>query len=127
MILPAGIAKFWARDITGMMMVAVAGAMLSGYAGLVLSFVAGVPSGPIYNIDQVFADEQVKHLGIAQSVKKKDKSTLTLVGQPFLMSRTKSKIAAPPPTLGQHTDEVLGELLGKSAADIAALRAAGIV
>ena len=46
MILPAGIAKFWARDITGMMMVAVAGAMLSGYAGLVLSFVAGVPSGP---------------------------------------------------------------------------------
>ena len=37
---------------------------------------AGVPCGPIYNIDQVFADPQVKHLGIAQSVKKKDKSTL---------------------------------------------------
>ncbi|WP_022720485.1 metal ABC transporter permease, partial [Rhodopseudomonas sp. B29] len=46
MILPAGIAKFWARDITGMMMVAVAAAMLSGYAGLVLSFSTGVPSGP---------------------------------------------------------------------------------
>ena len=44
---------------------------------------AGVPCGPIYSIDQVFADPQVKHLGIAQSVKKKDKSTLTLVGQPF--------------------------------------------
>ena len=38
---------------------------------------AGVPCGPIYNIDQVFADPQVKHLGIAQSVKKRDKSTLT--------------------------------------------------
>ena len=37
---------------------------------------AGVPCGPIYSIDQVFADPQVKHLGIAQSVKKKDKSTL---------------------------------------------------
>jgi zinc/manganese transport system permease protein len=46
MILPAGIAKFWARDITGMMMVAVAAAMASGYAGLVLSYAAGLPSGP---------------------------------------------------------------------------------
>ena len=36
---------------------------------------AGVPCGPIYNIDQVFADPQVKHLGIAQAVKKRDKST----------------------------------------------------
>jgi crotonobetainyl-CoA:carnitine CoA-transferase CaiB-like acyl-CoA transferase len=84
---------------------------------------AGVPCGPIYNIDQVFADSQVKHLGIAQSVKKKDKSTLTLVGQPFLMSRTKSKIAAPPPSLGQHTDEVLKEF-GFKPKEIAALRAA---
>ncbi|ABD09241.1 ABC-3 [Rhodopseudomonas palustris HaA2] len=46
MILPAGIAKFWARDITGMMLVAVGSAMLSGYAGLVLSFQTRVPSGP---------------------------------------------------------------------------------
>lgn len=46
MILPAGIAKFWARDISGMMMVAVSSAMLSGYVGLVLSYQAGLPSGP---------------------------------------------------------------------------------
>lgn len=46
MILPAGIARFWSRDITGMMMVAVASALLSGYAGLVLSFHSKVPSGP---------------------------------------------------------------------------------
>ena len=43
---------------------------------------AGVPCGPIYNIDQMFADPQVKHLGIAQSVTKKDKSKMYLVGQP---------------------------------------------
>ena len=43
---------------------------------------AGVPGGPIYTIDQVFADPQVKHLGIAQSVKKQDRSTLNVVGQP---------------------------------------------
>ena len=84
---------------------------------------AGVPCGPIYNIDQVFADPQVRHLGIAQSVKKKDKSTLNVVGQPFVMSRTKSKIAAPPPGLGQHTNEVLKEF-GFKPKEIAALRKA---
>ncbi|MCE3258041.1 MAG: ABC-type Mn2+/Zn2+ transport system permease component, partial [Nitrobacter vulgaris] len=46
MILPAGIARFWSRDITGMMMIAVVSALLSGYAGLVLSFHSKVPSGP---------------------------------------------------------------------------------
>ena len=46
MVLPAGIARFWSRDITGMMVIAVGAAMLSGYAGLVLSFHSKVPSGP---------------------------------------------------------------------------------
>ena len=46
MVLPAGIARFWSRDITGMMMIAVASAMASGYFGLVLSFQTTVPSGP---------------------------------------------------------------------------------
>jgi zinc/manganese transport system permease protein len=46
MILPAGIARFWSRDMTGMISIAVASAMISGYAGLVLSFQTRVPSGP---------------------------------------------------------------------------------
>src|SRR5947209_5435772 len=46
MILPAGIARFWSRDITGMICLAVASAIFSGYAGLVLSFQTKVPSGP---------------------------------------------------------------------------------
>jgi formyl-CoA transferase len=87
---------------------------------------AGVPCGPIYSIDQVVADPQVKHLGIAQSVKKKDKSTLTVVGQPIALSRTRSRIAAPPPGLGQHTDQVLKEF-GFSAKDIVALRKANAI
>ena len=87
---------------------------------------AGVPCGPIYSIDQVFADPQVKHLGIAQSVRKKDKSTLNVVAQPVLLSRTKSRIAAPPPELGQHTNEVLKEF-GFSAKQIAALRKANAI
>jgi zinc/manganese transport system permease protein len=46
MILPAGIARFWSRDITGMICIAIGSAILSGYAGLVLSFHTKVPSGP---------------------------------------------------------------------------------
>ena len=46
MILPAGIARFWARDISMMMLIAVASAMVSGYAGLVLSYLTKIPSGP---------------------------------------------------------------------------------
>jgi formyl-CoA transferase len=70
---------------------------------------SGVPCGPIYTIDQVFADPQVKHLGIAQESARSDGSRLGLVGQPFTLSRTKSKIAVRPPDLGEHTDEILQE------------------
>ena len=46
MILPAGIARFWSLDITGMICIAVVSAIVAGYAGLVLSFQTKVPSGP---------------------------------------------------------------------------------
>jgi crotonobetainyl-CoA:carnitine CoA-transferase CaiB-like acyl-CoA transferase len=87
---------------------------------------AGVPSGPIYSIDQMFADAQVRHVGMARPVKTKDKQALTLVGQPVSLSRTPSKLVAPPPGLGQHTDAVLKEF-GFSAKQIAALRQANAV
>jgi crotonobetainyl-CoA:carnitine CoA-transferase CaiB-like acyl-CoA transferase len=87
---------------------------------------AGVPCGPIYAIDQMFADPQVRHLGIAQSVTKKDKSKMRLVAQPVSLSRTPSRLAARPPELGEHTDAVLKEF-GFSARDIAALHKAQAV
>ncbi len=87
---------------------------------------AGVPSGPIYNIDQVFADPQVKHLGIAQDAKKPNGETQTFVGQPFALSRTPSKIVRTPPAQGQHTDEVLKEF-GFGDNEIAELHAAKAV
>jgi formyl-CoA transferase len=86
----------------------------------------GVPCGPIYTIDQTFADEQVKHLGIAQAGTRPDGSEQIFVGQPIKMSRSKSKIAATPPAIGQHTDEVLKEF-GFADKDIAALHAAKAV
>ena len=87
---------------------------------------AGVPCGPIYSIDAMFADPQVEHLGIAADVKKETGKTFQVVGQPVSLSRTPSKIAAPPPELGQHTEEVLQEF-GFSAQEIAALRRSKVI
>jgi len=86
----------------------------------------GVPCGPIYSIDQMFADEQVKHLGIAQSAKRPDGSDEAFVGQPFALSRTPSKIVVTPPEQGEHTDEVLKEF-GFAEDEIAALHKAQVV
>jgi crotonobetainyl-CoA:carnitine CoA-transferase CaiB-like acyl-CoA transferase len=87
---------------------------------------AGVPCGPIYAIDQVFADPQVKHVAMAQPVATEGANGLTLVGQPVSLSRTPSRLVAPPPGLGEHTDAVLEEF-GFSAKDIAALRQANAI
>ncbi len=87
---------------------------------------AGVPCGPIYSIDQVFGDEQVKHLGIAQGLDKPGRGRVEYVGQPVVLTRTPSAIKAHPPGLGEHTDEVLIEL-GFDKAGIARLRAEKIV
>jgi crotonobetainyl-CoA:carnitine CoA-transferase CaiB-like acyl-CoA transferase len=87
---------------------------------------AGVPCGPIYSIDAMFADPQVQHLGIATDVVKEAGKTFQVVGQPVSLSRTPSKIAAPPPELGQHTEEVLREF-GFSAQEIAALRQSKVI
>jgi formyl-CoA transferase len=86
----------------------------------------GVPCGPIYSIDQVFADPQVKHLGIAQSATRPDGNDQTFVGQGVTLSRTPSKIVATPPDQGQHTDEVLKEF-GFAAEEIEDLRRAKAV
>ena len=87
---------------------------------------AGVPCGPIYSIDQTFGDPQVRHVGMVQSVETADGQTLELVAQPVSLSRTPSRLAAPPPDRGQHTDEVLREF-GFSTAELAELRRNRIV
>ncbi len=86
----------------------------------------GVPCGPIYSIDQVFADEQVKHLGMAAAGRRPDGSEQLFVAQPVSLSRTPSRIAATPPEQGEHTDEVLKEF-GFADAEIAELHKAKAV
>ena len=80
---------------------------------------AGVPCGPIYAIDKVFADPQVEHLGVVQDVETADeRGMLHLVGQPVTLARTPSRLVAPPPERGEHTEEVLREF-GFTDAEIA--------
>ena len=74
----------------------------------------------------MFADEQVKHIGIAQGMKRPDGSEQIFIGQPVNLSRTPSRIVATPPEQGQHTDEVLKEF-GFADNEIAELRKAQAV
>jgi crotonobetainyl-CoA:carnitine CoA-transferase CaiB-like acyl-CoA transferase len=87
---------------------------------------AGVPCGPIYSVDQVFGDAQVRHLGIAQDVPNAENRHIRLVSQPVTLSRTPSRMAARPPEFGEQTEEVLAEF-GFSADEIAKLRQAKVV
>jgi crotonobetainyl-CoA:carnitine CoA-transferase CaiB-like acyl-CoA transferase len=82
---------------------------------------AGVPSGPIYSIDQAFADPQVQTLGMVQKV-----GDIPYLGQPVTLSRTPSHAYAHPPRQGEHTAEVLREM-GYQDAEIEQLRQKGIV
>lgn len=87
---------------------------------------AGVPCGPIYSIDQVFADPQVEHLGMAQDVPNEEGRHIRLVGQPVKLSRTPSRMAARPPEFGEQTQEVLAEF-GFGADEIAKLKERKVV
>ncbi|HYM32676.1 MAG TPA: CoA transferase [Candidatus Cybelea sp.] len=87
---------------------------------------AGVPCGPIYKMDEVFADPQVRHLGMAADVTHPKLGALQVVNQAVKLSRTPNTIAAPTPEKGAHTDEVLREF-GYDDASIADLRRRKIV
>ncbi|MGI4939243.1 MAG: CaiB/BaiF CoA transferase family protein [Janthinobacterium lividum] len=85
---------------------------------------AGVPCGPVYSMDQVFADPQVRHLGMASKVQHPKLGEVALVGQAIKLSRTPAELRTATAGLGQHTEDVLQEL-GYSAGEIAAMRAEG--
>jgi formyl-CoA transferase len=87
---------------------------------------AGVPCGPINQVDQVFADPQVRHLGIATEVAHARLGRFKVLAQAARLSRTPATVAAPTPEVGEHTEEILKEL-NYDAAQIAQLRQGGVV
>ena len=86
----------------------------------------GVPCGPIYSIDQTFADPQVRHLQAAVEVTHPRLGKQRLLGQMVKLTRTPAGMASASPDKGVHTDEVLAEL-GYDATAIGALRSSGVV
>jgi len=88
---------------------------------------ANVPCGPINNMKEVFEDPQVRHRGLRVDMPHPAGVAAPVVASPLRLSKTPVEYRIPPPLLGQHTEEVLKGLLGKSDAEIARLRSAGVV
>jgi crotonobetainyl-CoA:carnitine CoA-transferase CaiB-like acyl-CoA transferase len=70
----------------------------------------GVPAGPIYKLDEVFADPQVRHLGIAVPLHHPTRGDVRVVGQPITLSRTPASVVSSLPEPGAHTDEILHDI-----------------
>jgi crotonobetainyl-CoA:carnitine CoA-transferase CaiB-like acyl-CoA transferase len=71
----------------------------------------GIPCGPINTLDEVYRDAQVEHLGIVQEVEHPTAGRIKLAGSPIRADHEQLPVRLPPPRLGQHTEEVLRELL----------------
>jgi crotonobetainyl-CoA:carnitine CoA-transferase CaiB-like acyl-CoA transferase len=87
----------------------------------------GVPCGPINNLEQIFDDPHVQARGARREVEHPVSGMVPTVANPIRMSESPIEYDRAPPVLGQHTDEVLGELIGLDGAAIAKLREDGIV
>ncbi|TAN59759.1 MAG: CoA transferase, partial [Magnetospirillum sp.] len=86
-----------------------------------------VPCGPINTVDKVFEDPQVRARRILREVPHPLTGTLPTVASPLRLSDSAVTYERGPPLLGQHTDEVLGQLLGLDRAAVEALRRSGVV
>ena len=87
---------------------------------------SGVPAGPIYKLDEMFADPQVQETGIAQPLDHPELGRVEILGQPIGLSRTPAQFRRAPPGLGEHTDDVLSDA-GYSMEEIAELRRQAVI
>lgn len=89
----------------------------------------GVPAGPLQTLDQVFADPQVQHRDgkITMPYPLAESGEVSLLGNPIHANRTPPTYRRAPPTLGEHTDEVLADILQMPSAAITQLRSKGII
>jgi crotonobetainyl-CoA:carnitine CoA-transferase CaiB-like acyl-CoA transferase len=87
----------------------------------------GVPCGPINNLEAVYSDPQVQHRKLKIDVPHPLAGAVPLVANPIKYSRTPLTYDMAPPLLGEHTEEVLTRLLGKSKSDVDTLRSKGVI
>ena len=87
----------------------------------------GIPVGAINNLAQVVEHPQVKARGSLVDIDHPKVGKTRVVGVAARLSLTPGSVRTPSPSLGQHTDEVLRDLLGLGAAEIAALRSRGVL
>lgn len=88
---------------------------------------AGIPNGPIQSVDQVVQDPQVRAREMLVEIEHPSAGRVILPGVPVKLSKTPGSVRTPAPRLGEHTAEILADLLGLSPAEIDALRAAGAI
>ena len=88
---------------------------------------AGIPCGPINAVPDVFAHPQVRARDLALESEHPTAGPVRFTGFPYKLSQTPAEVRRPPPTLGQHTEEVLVNLLGYSAEDVTTFREREII
>jgi crotonobetainyl-CoA:carnitine CoA-transferase CaiB-like acyl-CoA transferase len=88
---------------------------------------ANVPAGPINDFRQVFDDPQIRHREVVQEIDHPLSGRLSMVGNPLKFSETPVEYRRAPPLLGQHTGEVLRELLALDDAAISQLAMDGVI
>jgi formyl-CoA transferase len=88
---------------------------------------AQLPCGSVRDIKEVFSDPQVTARSMIAELEHATAGPVKVVGSPLKFSETPCEVRMPPPTLGQHTEAVLTRDLGLSGAEVAELRAAGVV
>lgn len=87
---------------------------------------ASIASGPIYELDEVFTDPHVKHLGLVAGMEQPGYGPMRMLGFPFAAAGQRPGVRRPAPVLGEHTAEVLAEI-GVDAGEIERLAAGGVI
>jgi crotonobetainyl-CoA:carnitine CoA-transferase CaiB-like acyl-CoA transferase len=88
---------------------------------------AGIPSAPVNNFEQAFAEQQVKARNMVVEVDYPEGDRVRMPGNPIKLSETYSDSFTPSPRLGNHNQFIFGDLLGKSRAELAELEGSGVI